>query len=143
MDKAFWFSTLLALFAVLSYFMMRFLPGKSKAENILPRLYISVVFSGIFLGGLYFIAPEQAQVVYYKFALAIAATILGVILDRLIFPYSRPDGYLKYFWQHGSKEKLGEADYELVAGYELVFAIAMLRRTLIVIAVVLGATLGL
>lgn len=143
MDKYFWFSTLLVLFAVLTFFMMRFMPGRSKAEKVWPRLYAGVVLSGIFLGGLYFISPEQAAVVYYKFALAIAATILGVILDRVIFPYSRPDGYLKYFWQHGSKEKSDEADYELVDGYQLVFALATLRRAMIVGAVVLGATLGL
>lgn len=129
--------------SALGWYLLRLLPGKSREEKTLPRLYGWVVITTLLFVGLYFISPEQAQVVYYKFALVIAAAFLGYWIDRVLFPYSRPDGYLKNFWQHGTDEPIGKADHEVVENYHLVFAIAMIRRAIILIAVILGATLGM
>lgn len=129
--------------SALGWFLLRLMPGKSIAENTWPRLYGWVVVTALLFVGLFFISPEQAQVVYYKFALVIAAAYLGYWIDRVLFPYSRPDGYLKKFWQHGTKELENQADHEVVDGYKNVFCFAMIRRALIVIAVTLSATLGL
>lgn len=135
--------------SALGWFLLRLMPGKSIAENTWPRLYGWVVVTTLLFVGLYFISPEQAQVVYYKFALVIAAAFLAYWIDRIVFPYSRPDGYLKKFWQDKpptheiTAVQRGEVDHEVVAGYEQVFAIAMIRRAIILIAVILGATLGM
>lgn len=143
MTKIFLVLGLALLFAVLAWVALKFFPGKSKAEEVWPRLFGGLVVSALLLAGLYFVSPQQAEVVFYKFVLVIAGAFVGYWIDRALFPYSRPDGYLKWFWQSGTQEKLDEADYALVAGYENVFAIAMLRRAMIIIAVVLGVTLGL
>lgn len=129
--------------SALGWYVLRLLPGKSMIEEVWPRLYAWLVVIVMLFTGLHLIAPEQAQVVYYKFALVIAAAYLGYWIDRILFPYSRPDGYLKKFWQHGTDEPEDKADHEVVEGYKNVFCFAMIRRALIVIAVTLSATLGL
>ena len=143
MGKYFWLFALLLGIAVLCWWLLRFIPGRSKAEEVWPRLYGLVVLTGLAMVGLYFVAPQQVQVIFYKIAQAFVAGLVGYWFDRWLFPYARPDSYLRRFWQHGSDEPIGKADYEVVDGYFLVFALAQLRRALIVIAVVLGVTLGL
>lgn len=143
MEKYFLLIAVVIGISAFGWFVLKLLPGKSMAEDVWPRLYGWVVVTTLLLVGLYFISPEQAQVVYYKFALVIAAAFLGYWIDRVLFPYSRPDGYLKKFWQLGSDELIDKADHEVVENYHLVFAIAMMRRAIILIAVILGATLGM
>ena len=143
MEKYLWFVALLMITMVATWALLRLVPGKSKIEEVWPRLFGAIVISELLLAGLYFISPQQAEVVYYKFALTIAGAFVGFVIDRALFPYARPDGYLKRFWQHGSDEPIDKADYEIVEGYQLAFAIATLRRALIIIAVALGVTLGL
>lgn len=108
-----------------------------------PRLFAWVLFSTLVFAGLFFMHPQQAEVAYYKITLVIGAAVLGYWLDRSSFPYARPDGYLKDFWQKGTKEPINAADYEVVAEYRTIFALVMLRRALIMAAVILGVTLGL
>ena len=102
-----------------------------------------ILLSGLLFAGLYFISPQQAAVAYYKFALVIAAAIAGYWIDRALFPYARPDGYLKRFWQKGTDEPEGRADFEVVNEYNRVFAATMIRRAIIVGCTILGVTLGL
>jgi len=116
---------------------------KSPLQKVWPRLFGWVLLSTLVFAGLFFVAPQQAAVAYYKFALAIGAAILGYWLDRATFPYARPDGYLKDFWQKGTTEPLNQADYEVVAEYKTIFALVMLRRAILMAAVILGVTLGL
>lgn len=130
-------------FAALAWLLLRFVPGRSIAETQWPRLFSWILFSTLMFAGLYFTSPQQAEVAYYKFALVIAAAIAGYWIDRALFPYARPDGYLKKFWQHGSDEPEDKADYEVVEQYNRVFAAAMLRRAIIVGCTILGVTLGL
>ncbi|HTF98662.1 MAG TPA: putative holin [Cellvibrio sp.] len=143
MEKLFLISGIVLLLCLLSWFLLRFFPGRSKTEEIWPRLFAWVFFTTVLFAGLLFIAPAQAQVAYYKFALVIGAALLGYWIDRAIFPYSRPDGYLKRFWQDGSEEPMGRADFEVVNEYGHVFASAMIRRAIIIAATILGVTLGL
>ena len=143
MEKIFLVLAVLILCAAFAWFALKWLPGKSKAEEVWPRLFGGIVLSLVLFAGLYFISPQQAEVAYYKFALVIAAAFVGYLLDRAFFPYGRPDSYLKEFWQEGSDEPIGKADYEIVEGYEQVYAAAMKRRALIIFGVILGATLGL
>lgn len=116
---------------------------KNNLRYAMPRLFGWVFFGTLLLAGLLIIRPEQAMVAYYKYALVIGAAYAGYWLDRCAFPYARPDSYLKDFWQRGTKEPLNQADYEVVDEYRLIFALVMLRRALVMTAVILGVTLGL
>ena len=71
------------------------------------------------------------------------AAFVGYWLDRSLFPYARPDGYLLRDWRHGTEEPEFEADYPVLAEHVLPFCVAMLRRAIIVGAVVVGVALGL
>jgi hypothetical protein len=89
------------------------------------------------------IAPDQVVVVIYKIALVFLGGLIGYWLDRAAFPYARPDGYLVDFWQRGTDEPIGAADFEVCNGYYNVYALAMLRRALIMIAVIIAMAIGL
>lgn len=93
------------------------------------------------------LSPAQLPVVLYKLALVSVAAIIGYHLDRALFPYASPGSYLKDKWQK-RETKLPNRDgakpeYPVCDGYLNVFALVVLRRALIVGAVILGVTLGL
>ena len=104
----------------------------------MPRLLGWMIFTAVIFGGLYFVHPQQMEIALYKLALICLAAVIGYWLNRVLFPYARPDGYLVDFWQRGTDEPIGQADYEVVEEYRLVFALVMLRRALIMFAVILG-----
>lgn len=143
MEKILLLMGIVGAFGVLAWVALMLFPGKSVAEQLWPRLFCWILFSALLFAGLYFTSPQQAAVAYYKFALVIAAAVAGYWIDRALFPYSRPDGYLKESWQKGSEEPIGKADFEVVEQYNRVFAFAMIRRAMIVAATILGVTLGL
>jgi hypothetical protein len=143
MEKIVFMLGVLVAFALVAFVALHCMPGKSVAEALWPRLFSWVLFSTLLFAGLYFTSPQQAAVAYYKFALVISAAITGYWIDRAMFPYARPDGYLKEFWQKGSDEPIGKADFEVVNEYNRVFAAAMIRRAIIVGCTILGVTLGL
>lgn len=144
----FLFATVIGICA-LGWFVLHLLPGKSITEKTWPRFYGWLVVTVFLFAALYVISPQQAEVVFYKFALATGGALLGCLLDRLIFPYARPDGYLTKFWQDRPPTweitaiQRGEADHEVVAGYENIFALAMIRRAVIIVAVTVSVTLGM
>ncbi|MEB4585581.1 putative holin [Pasteurella multocida] len=92
-------------------------------------------------------SPVQLPVVLYKLALISIASIIGYHLDRALFPYSSPGSYLKDKWnKHESKITVrleNTPEHPVCDGYLNVFAMVVLRRALIVGAVILGVTLGL
>ena len=112
-------------------------------NRIFPRNFIFIALAIVSMVALALIQPLQFGVVCYKLSLVFIGATVGYWLDRSLFPYARPDGYLKGFWQHGTSEPEGEADYEIAEGYFWVFALCMIRRALIMFAVILGLTLGL
>lgn len=81
--------------------------------------------------------------VLYKAALIALAAVLGYWLDRALFPYARPDGYLQRDWRYGTDEPEGDVDYPVVQAYIRVYTAAMLRRAIVVGCVVLGIAAGL
>lgn len=89
------------------------------------------------------ISPVQLPVVLYKVALIALAAVLGYWLDRALFPYARPDGYLRRDWRLGTTEPVDAVDFEIVPAYGRVFCAAMLRRAIVVGTVVIGVALGL
>lgn len=94
------------------------------------------------------IRPGELGVIIYKLALVSLAAFGGYWLDRTLFPYSRPDGYLATAWR-GRKHSLNgaavtdDADFPVVNGYHLVFCAALLRRACIIGMSMLAVGMGL
>ncbi|MAN51198.1 MAG: hypothetical protein CMG77_04705 [Marinimicrobium sp.] len=76
------------------------------------------------------LAPHQLPVVAYKSAMVMLGAVLGYWIDRALFPYARP-----HILAHTSPEIDRNAHWAR--------SMAMLRRAVIVLACVLGLTLGL
>lgn len=93
------------------------LPGRRPRA---PRLTFWALITILLLIALYLIAPTKIAVVLYKAALVTGGAVLGYWIDRALFPYARPDQV--------------RAVHQPWAG---------LRRAIIVLACVLGLTLGL
>lgn len=108
-----------------------------------PRTTTWLVLAAILLLAVAIVAPPQLPVVLYKATLLALAAVVGYWLDRALFPYARPDGYLHRDWRYGTDEPEGDVDYPVVAGYEAVFLWAMVRRALVVGAAMLAMATGL
>jgi len=109
-----------------------------------PRLTSWFILSTILLLGLFFVSPQQVPVALYKLTLITIAAFVGYHLDRALFPYSRPDIYLKNDWRNSvNKKEKWQDHFEIIDGYQLVFAAALLRRAIVVAAVVIAVALGL
>jgi hypothetical protein len=120
--------------------MRDFIPTWLRAPRATTWLLLAVAL----LVAVAIFAPEhQRLVVLYKACLVALAAVLGYWLDRTLFPYARPDGYLHRDWRYGTDEPEGDVDYPVVAGYEAVFLWAMVRRALVVGAAMLAMATGL
>ena len=109
-----------------------------------PRLLLCSMAAVLLVGALFFVSPAQLPVMLYKSSLALLAGYVGYWLDRWLFPYARPDGYLAQEWRkHDADFPADAADYAVVPGYESIFAAALLRRALIVLGVMLAVGVGL
>ncbi len=110
-----------------------------NAGSRFPRLTLWILVSVFLLVALALAAPEQMPVIAYKVALVTLGVVLAYWLDRALFPYARPHEYMpRPMGPGGCSPDPQEADRHTVA-----FAAACLRRALIVLACVLGLTLGL
>nr|DAI22375.1 MAG TPA: Putative 2/3 transmembrane domain holin [Caudoviricetes sp.] len=108
------------------------------------RLLSWFVSALVLLALIVVISPQQLPVVFYKLSLVSIAAIVGYHLDRALFPYSSPGSYLKTNWKTPTiTPRDNEPEHPICDGYQLVFALVVLRRALIVGAVMLGVTLGL
>lgn len=85
-----------------------------------PRLLDWIFTALILFGMIAWFAPEQVKVVVYKCSLVSLFAVLGYWLDRSLFPYSRPDQVL-----------------------EIERGTAMVRRAVVIAAVIIGGTLGI
>lgn len=85
-----------------------------------PRLTNWTLITVGLLIALYLIAPTKITVVLYKVVLVTGGGVLGYWIDRALFPYARPDRVPRM--------------HQPWAG---------IRRALIVLACVVGLTLGL
>ena len=108
-----------------------------------PRATTWLLLAAALLVAITLIAPAQLPVVLYKAALIALAAVLGYWLDRALFPYARPDGYLYADWRYGTEEPEGASDFPVLHDYHLVFCAAMLRRAIVVGTVVIGVAMGL
>ena len=91
-------------------------------RRFLPRMTVFAVISLMLLTAIWFVRPEQLQVVLYKASLVTLGAVLGYYIDRAVFlTEARP--------------------HECIGGIHIVGE--WLRRALIVLACILGLTLGL
>ncbi|MGE4552855.1 MAG: putative holin [Desulfovibrionaceae bacterium] len=89
-------------------------------------------------------APEQGPVLAFKGGLLLFGGLSGYWLDRLLFPYSQPDGYLERDWRtDGGDGADGEPDYPVCEGYLWVAALAQLRQVALVVGGALAVAVGL
>ena len=63
-------------------------------------------------------------------------------IDRALFPYARPDGYLVRDWRCGTCVGTHRVDYPIADGYEIPFMVSTIRRTAIAAAVILAVALA-
>ena len=108
-----------------------------------PRMFGWLLLAIALVACMAAVSPQQLPVTLYKLCLITLAGVVGYWLDRSLFPYARPDSYLERDWRHGTDEPEGDADFRIVPGYVRPFCTAMLRRAIIVGAVVIGVALGL
>ena len=98
------------------------------------------------------LSPQQLTVVVYKLALVLLSAVIGYHLDRALFPYASPGSYLLFNWKEGPyrqgwgsviKSENHDVAYPVINNYQNIFAVVLIRRAIIVSAVILGVTLGL
>lgn len=108
-----------------------------------PRNSLWLAMAAVLLLLIALVSPKQLPVVLYKTSLIALAAVLGYWLDRALFPYARPDSYLARDWRLGTDEPEDVADYTVVPNHMPAFCVALIRRAVIVGAVILGMAAGL
>ncbi|HAR61745.1 MAG TPA: hypothetical protein DCS18_16350 [Alcanivorax sp.] len=96
--------------------------GFTAIVNSIPRLTSWALVAAALLAVVAILHPEQLRVVLWKLCLVALAAPVSYWIDRAIFPYGRP---------HAMKPDDGRRE------------VAMFRRAIVFLAVVLGLTLGL
>lgn len=109
----------------------------------MPRMLGWYVAAALLLLAIALTSPQQVLVALYKLSLISLAGVVGYLLDRSLFPYARPDGYLKHDWRQTPGRQALRADHAVAMGYKQVFAAAQVRRAIVVGAAMLGVALGL
>lgn len=109
----------------------------------LPRLTTWLIAAAFLIVVIALVSPVQLPVVAYKLSLVSLAAVAAYWLDRGLFPYARPDGYLVRDWRCGTCRGPHRVSHPIADGYMLPFALATLRRAIIVAAVVIAVALGL
>lgn len=103
-------------------------------------LFTLTVILLLILAGL---SPTQLPVLQYKVTLPMLGGVAFYWLDHALYPFAQPDGYLDEDWMDSPGDNQGDADFPVARGYRLVFALVMLRQTLMVCAGALAVSMGL
>lgn len=100
----------------------------------MQRHLLLIAFNLILLGAVLFFAPQQFPVTLYKLSLVTLAALVGFWVDRLIFPYARPDQVLT--------ERPVSLGAPIIGNRDYVYAATMIRRALIISFAMLAMGLG-
>lgn len=111
----------------------------------LLALLAVAVFAALFVASF---KPDAVLNAAYKFHVLAAAGLLGWWLDHIVlFPYARPAGYLAVVdWRAGpvcDGQSPSIPDFPVLLEYRLLFAVACIRRALVVGMAMLAAALVL
>ncbi len=113
-----------------------------------PRLFWWLIATVLLLALIGLLYPHQLPVSLYKLSLVTMAGVAGYWLDRSLFPYARPDSFIVKI-EPGEDAPDIDLDgncklipWEVVDGDGFVFAMAMLRRAIIVGCAMLAIGLG-
>ncbi|MGB3289613.1 MAG: putative holin [Burkholderiaceae bacterium] len=109
----------------------------------LPRLTTWLAIAALSIVVIGLVSPQQIPVVIYKLSLVSLAAVVSYWIDRALFPYGRPGGYLERDWRCGSCSPLHPVDYPIASGYETQYMVATIRRAALAAAVILAVALGL
>lgn len=109
----------------------------------LPRLTTWLIVAALLIVVIGIVSPQQVPIAIYKLSLISLAAVGSYWIDRALFPYARPDGYLVRDWRCGSCVGTHRVDYPIADGYEIPFMVSTIRRTAIAAAVILAVALGL
>ena len=109
----------------------------------LPRLTTWLIVAALLIVVIGIVSPQQVPVAIYKLSLISLAAVGSYWIDRALFPYARPDGYLVRDWRCGTCVGTHRVDYPIADGYEIPFMVSTIRRTAIAAAVILAVALGL
>ncbi len=113
-----------------------------------PRLFGWLIATVLLLAVIGLLYPHQLPVSLYKLSLVTMAGVAGYWLDRSLFPYARPDSFIVKITPD---EEACDIDldgdcklipWEVVDGDGFVFAMAMLRRAIIVGCAMMAIGLG-
>lgn len=99
----------------------------------MPRLSLWLFISIVLLALLAVLNPVQLPVVLYKLCLVSLGAVLGYWIDRGLFPYARPHRFLFPDEPNSCGPQQTNTAISLL----------MLRRAVVIFAVILGLTLGL
>jgi hypothetical protein len=111
-----------------------------KLPRMMDWLLVAIVLS-LFIFAL---SPQQLPVSLYKLNLITIAGVVGYWLDRSLFPYARPDIFQAQDVEYDAIDD-GDVlrfDLEVFPPNDLLFAVSMLRRALIVAAAMIAVGLG-
>lgn len=113
-----------------------------------PRLFGWLIATVLLLAVIGLLYPHQLPVSLYKLSLVTMAGVAGYWLDRSLFPYARPDSFIvKITPDEEARDIDLDGDcklipWEVVDGDGFVFAMAMLRRAIIVGCAMMAIGLG-
>lgn len=109
----------------------------------LPRMVEWVLIAVVLCVLIFVLAPQQLPVSVYKISLIAIAGVVGYWLDRSLFPYARPDIFQGSYVDKGVPEGGNMRFVELIAApNDLLFAVSMMRRAVIVAAAMIAVGLG-
>ena len=90
-----------------------------------PQLFFFAVLAVVLQCIIWIFSPAQALVILYKLGLPVLAAIAGLFFDFAVFPFARPDSYLKEYWiKNPDADNPDDADYPIADGYSAAFNFA-------------------
>ena len=113
-----------------------------------PRLFGWLIATVLLLAVIGLLYPHQLPVSLYKLSLVTMAGVAGYWLDRSLFPYARPDSFIVKITPDEEACDIdldGDCNlipWEVFDGDGFVFAMAMLRRAIIVGFAMMAIGLG-
>ncbi|MFZ6872851.1 putative holin [Undibacterium sp. Di27W] len=113
----------------------------------LPRMtewLVAAVLLSLVIGAFY---PNQFPVSLYKLNLIAIAAVVGYWLDRSLFPYARPDAFLARDLEdieNTAEVEDSPLQFELECSLQndILAAVSMIRRAIIVAAAMVAVGLG-